>query len=203
VKQRLLDLFCGAGGAAVGYYRAGFDVVGVDNRPQPHYPFEFHQADALEYLKEHGCKFDVIHASPPCQCYAQLTKHEYPDLIPAVRAALMDNIKPYVIENIPTSPLEDALMLCGTMFGLRVFRHRLFESFPKIYFAPAMCNHWGKSDSLQRRKGQPFITVCGNFVPLSKGRVAMGIEWMSRAELTQAIPPAYTEFIGRQIIANM
>jgi len=118
----------------MGYARAGFEVVGVDINPQPRYPFEFHQADALDYLREHGHRFDAVHASPPCQAYSETRKiqsNEHPELIPPTRAALQRVGLPWVIENVPGSPLIDPVELCGAMFGLRVYRHRLFEaSFP-------------------------------------------------------------------------
>ena len=141
MRPRLLDLFCGAGGAGMGYSRAGFEVVGVDIAPQKHYPFEFHQADALEYLAQHGAEFDAIHASPPCQRYsaithAKRTENNYPDLIPSTREALIKCDRPYVIENVPRAPLINPLILCGTMFDLHVIRHRLFEMSNSIYFSP-------------------------------------------------------------------
>lgn len=214
---RLLDLFCGAGGAGMGYYRAGFEVVGIDIAPQPHYPFEFHQADALEYLSEHGQEFDVIHASPPCQAYSvtrSLHNNEYPKLIEQTRKALIKTGKRYVIENVPGAPLQNTLMLCGTMFGLRVIRHRLFECNPQIAFAPATCKHDGLcTGNILRRHGVTrtpslldgfkFVTVAGNNYIAQEGREAMEIDWMSKRELSQAIPPVYTEFIGKQIIAML
>src|SRR5262245_2690441 len=130
-KLRLLDLFCGAGGAAVGYHRAGFEVVGVDIKPQKHYPFEFHQADAMTYPLN---GWDVIHASPPCQAYSmaaqqwRLTGVEYPDLISAIRNRLRRNNLPYVIENVRGAPLLNPVMLNGALFGMNVNRKRYFES---------------------------------------------------------------------------
>jgi DNA (cytosine-5)-methyltransferase 1 len=144
--MRLLDLFCGAGGAGMGYHRAGFEVVGVDIKPQPRYPFEFHRADALEYLNQHWREFDIIHASPPCQFYSRATKmngtkHNHPDLLQPTIDALDATGKPYIVENVPGAPMKNYLMLCGTMFGLRVFRHRLFVTSPQIMFSPFSCNH--------------------------------------------------------------
>lgn len=131
--MKLLDLFCGAGGAAMGYYRSGFaDITGIDNRPQKHYPFRFILADALEYLAEHGREYDVIHASPPCQGYSACkTMHTsrcktYPMLIPDLRARLSPN-KIWIIENVYGSPLINSVMLCGLSFNLKLFRHRYFE----------------------------------------------------------------------------
>ena len=210
-RPRLLDLFCGAGGAAMGYYRAGFDVVGVDIKPQPRYPFEFHQGDALEYCAAHGHEFDVIHASPPCQAYS-VTKsihgNDHPDLVAVTRAALQATGKPWVIENVVGAPLFSPLMLCGSMFsGLRVYRHRLFECNPQITFAPACCSHQFKMPASKGQyhelNGTNFITCVGHNFKASDGRIAMGIDWMTRAELSQAIPPAYTEYIGRQLLQHI
>jgi DNA (cytosine-5)-methyltransferase 1 len=213
---KLLDLFCGAGGAGMGYHLAGFQVVGVDISPMPRYPFEFHQADALEFLALHGSEFDVIHASPPCQRYSAIThakKAEYmhPDLIPITREMLQKTGKPYVIENVPRAPLVNPLVLCGTMFGLHVIRHRLFECNPAIYFRhPCQCKNvhtqiGGKHGFLggtYQDKMQGFITVIGATYSLEVGQWAMGIDWMSRKELSQAIPPAYTKYIGGLLLAN-
>ena len=128
----------------MGYYRAGFDeVVGVDIKKMPDYPFEFHKGDALEFLAEHGTEFDAIHASPPCQHYATLNTgnnanhHDHPDLVSATREGLLATGRPYVIENVPTAPLIDPIVLCGEMFSLAVIRHRKFELFPSHRTAPA------------------------------------------------------------------
>lgn len=213
---RLLDLFCGAGGAAMGYHRAGFtDIVGVDNRPMPRYPFTFVQADALEYVAEHGHEFDAIHASPPCQAYSVatrahpgLSKH-YPDLVAPTRAVLKTTERLYVIENVPGAPMNNALILCGTMFGLRVKRHRLFECEPPIYLAAAACScknaHTKVGYHIQPSfaRGARLLTVAGDNYCADDGRVAMDINWMIRKELSQAIPPAYTEFIGAALMRHL
>lgn len=199
-KMKLLDLFCGAGGAAMGYLRAGFEVIGVDIKPQPHFPFEFHQADALEYPLD---GFDVIHASPPCQIYSAMqhirkNKDKHLDLIDPVRQRLLATSKPYVIENVVGAPLRVDLMLCGTMFGLRIIRHRIFESnIPMPLLIPG-CNHSNVYDPWHgKRNADEF-------------RSAMGIDWMPDAgggkrtgTVAQAIPPAYTEFIGRQLYERL
>jgi DNA (cytosine-5)-methyltransferase 1 len=202
--KRLLDLFCGAGGAGMGYYRAGFEVVGVDIKPQKHYPFEFHQADALEYLAEHGSEFDVIHASPPCQRYSQITPNKYrnnwPDLIEKTRLAIAGFQKLYIIENVSGARklLIDPIQLCGSMFGLQVERHRYFEIVPRPEILLSPCNHSGH---------KVYLNGCGH---IRKGQKkpksvklaseAMGIYWMTFDELREAIPPAYTEWIGKRIL---
>ncbi len=219
--MKLLDLYSGAGGCSVGYYRAGFtDIVGVDFRHQPRYPFKFVCADALEYVAEHGHKFDLIHASPPCQVHsvtASLSNGKHLDLVPQTRAALIATGKPYIIENVPGAPLINPLMLCGTMFGLNVIRHRLFECNPVVWFPPTNCKHDGRatgngggSTSSPTRRGRvrswshaggaKFITITGNDYLADEGRAAMAIDWMVKKELSQAIPPAFTEWLGRAMM---
>lgn len=213
--MKLLDLFCGQGGCSVGYHRAGFEVVGVDINRQPRYPFEFHQADAFEYLAAHWQEYDVIHASPPCQRYS-VTRNvtgrgdAHPDLVGRTRETLRTTGKPYVIENVEGAPLENALMLCGSMFGLGVLRHRLFECCPVLVFPPATCDHiggvlpmWWRSRQAALARGETFryVTVAGKSFLMDEGKRAMGIDWMTRDGLAQAIPPAYTEYIGRQLLA--
>lgn len=220
-RPRLLDLFCGAGGAAMGYHRAGFDVVGVDIKPQRRYPFEFHQADALTYPLD---GFDVIHASPPCQGYSimrnlpWLRDREYPLLIEPVRERLAATGRPYVIENVMGAKLA-ANWLCGAMFGLPFYRHRLFET-NWFWLAPAHPRHEGviqrgrllgararthivRANGFTAGFDQPHTRVLAGH-PSRAGvhRVgdAMGIEWMTGAELSQAIPPAYTEYLGRFLL---
>lgn len=201
---RLLDLFCKAGGAAMGYHRAGFNVVGVDIEPQKNYPFEFVQADAIEYLMKDGKRFDAIHASPPCQAYsnaAKIMKQEHPELIEATRQAMP--AKPWVIENVPDSPLIDPIVLCGHSFGLGTYRHRLFES--SVRLATPKHRKHDKRTTKMGRPPQPgeMMHVVGNFSGVEAARVAMGIDWMTRDELREAIPPAYTECIGLQLRAAL
>lgn len=211
-RPSLLDLFCGAGGAGEGYSRAGFAVTGVDIKKQPNYPFAFFQGDALEYLTLHGREFDVIHASPPCQGYSNLKAmhpgKEYPLMIEPVRELLVKWGKPYVIENVEGAPLQKhsdlfgnhGVVLCGSMFGLGVARgflrrHRIFEtSFP---VPQPQCRHRG-----------PAVGVYGHGGHTGKHRMlyreeaaqAMQIEWMNRDEMCQAIPPAYTEWLGKLML---
>lgn len=209
-RPLLLDLFCGAGGAAMGYHRAGFDVVGVDIKPQKHYPFEFFDADAMEVLEHQAVAyyvfedFDAIHASPPCQGYSRAMKHlsslKYPLLIENIRAQLKEFN--YVIENVQGAPLIRPLMLCGAMFGLDTYRHRLFETSFSVPFLFHR-QHGLKSSRAGHWKPGTLISVAGNCAPFSYAKKAMEIDWMTRDELAEAIPPAYTEFIGKQLIEHI
>jgi len=197
----LLDLFCGAGGAAMGYHRAGFEVVGVDIKPQPHYPFEFHQADAMTFPLG---GYDVIHASPPCQAYTWAARRwdvERADLVEPTRERLVATGLPYVIENVPGAPLREPALLCGRMFGLSLIRHRLFETNWQLWPLPGHPRHIGLI-----RAGLA-VTVAGHGGDNAKGnggrsakQSAMGIDWMTDVELNEAIPPAYTEWIGAQLL---
>jgi DNA (cytosine-5)-methyltransferase 1 len=206
MKPRALDLFCGAGGASMGLHRAGFDVVGVDIYPQPRYPFRFIQMDALKVDLD---GFDLIWASPPCQMYS-ITKTVHRDkqrshkkLIPVVRAILKNSGKPYIIENVMGAPLIDPIMLCGTQFNLKVYRHRLFETNWQLK-APPHGKHTQGSTGAHRGYSAygPMICVAGHNFKREQGAVAMGIDWMtSREQLSQAIPPAYAEYIGRAVRA--
>lgn len=193
----------------MGYHRAGFDVVGVDIKPQPHYPFAFIQADALEYIAAHGAEYDAIHASPPCQGYSKSaqqwrgTGKQYPDLIAETRRLLVATGKPWAIENIEGAPLINPTLLCGLMFGLDVTRHRLFEAslpLPLVMHPP----HHKRPVRMGRPvKDGDLIQVVGHFSNVPYARRAMGIDWMNQGELAQAIPPAYTAFIGAQLIAYL
>lgn len=215
-RPRLLDLFCGAGGAAMGYYRAGFDVVGVDINPQPHYPFEFHRGDAMTWPLD---GFDAIHASPPCQGYSPhvssassrwvptLGKDE-PRLIEAVRDRI--NLYPYVIENVYGA--RDEMLwpscLCGTAFGLAIHRHRLFE----VNAQPSPSSGCNRSQSARAwadERGWDYrdMTVTGKgrrAGTADRWRELLGMDWpTTQHELAEAIPPAYTEWVGAQILASM
>lgn len=233
MSPRLLDLFCGAGGCSAGYERAGFEVVGVDIEPQPRYPFEFIQMDALDALGcllerglnapvgLGGCRhyllgdFDAAHASPPCPAYANISKQQgtadrHPRLIEPVRDLLERSGLPYVIENVPGAPLKNSIRLCGSSFGLRVRRHRLFEcSFPIM--APPCVHGWQRSNTNRLRSG--YELPVDSVVPVYGGgqagfdiatcREAMGIDWMTTDELNNAIPPPYTEHIGGYLMAAL
>lgn len=189
----------------MGYHRAGFEVVGVDINPQPRFPFEFHEADALAYLMAYGHEFDAIHASPPCQAFTNAQKimgNDHPDYLDVVRAFLPEGV-PYVIENVPGAPLRDPMLLCGAMFNLRTYRHRLFESNVPL-IAPPHPEHVAKNAKMGRMpKPGEFMHVVGNFSGVEIAREAMGIDWMSRDGLRESIPPAYTEWIGSQLMAAL
>ncbi len=208
--MKLLDLYCKAGGASKGYQLAGFEVVGVDIKKQKRYPFKFIQADCLELMKdiEFLKSFDVIAASPPCQTHS-ITQHlrnaqgkstDKIDLIPQTREALIASGRPYVIENVPGSPLVNPIQMCGSSFGLKVRRHRLFES--NLQLKGSVCNH--------KEQGKP-VGIYGSMrdeIPngghtaksIEQAREAMGIDWMIWGELVEAIPPIYTKEIGTQIL---
>jgi DNA (cytosine-5)-methyltransferase 1 len=212
-KPRLLDLFCCAGGASFGYSKAGFEVVGVDIDDQPRYPFTFKKHDALTLEPEFIAKFDAIHASPPCQSYSDLAKrngnaHEWPRLVEPVREMLIESGIPYIIENVEGAPLRSPVILCGTMFpDLRVIRHRLFETNFPVLVPPhgrhPICHtfdkrksQYGKTDEMR-----DFVSVNGGGnCSVAAARDAMHIEWMTKNELNEAIPPAYTQLIGEQLL---
>lgn len=211
-RPRLLDLFCKAGGAGMGYHLAGFEVVGVDIEPQPHYPFTFIQADALTFPLE---GYDVYHGSPVCKGYS-VTRHlqgkDHPLQIAALRQRLQATGKPWVIENVVMTgeyrhEMPGAMVLCGTMFALKVYRHRYFES-SHLLLAPAHPHH-------PRALMEGYVCIYGDVIrgrqtghignqypryATAMGQAAMGIDWMTRAELAQAIPPAYTAHVGRQLL---
>lgn len=195
----------------MGYHRAGFDVFGVDIKPQPRYPFERIQSDALEYVAAHGHEFDAIHASPPCQHYSACkTMHtcqnkEYPDLIAPTRDLLKKSGKPYVIENVKGSPLIGPVKLTGIMFNLKLHRERWFES-SEFFLSPELPGYCGQ---VVGKNG--FVCMAGHG-DSGRGRIpadhrtvaawksASGIDWMTQKEMAQAIPPAYTEYIGKELM---
>lgn len=215
----IIDLCCGAGGASAGYDRAGFKIIGVDLHPQPRYPYEFVQQDVIEFLdiwwRQRGAPWwrDVVavHASPPCQRWSDATgvsgvREDWPDLISPIRDRLREMDLPYVIENVPRAPLRDPVTLCGTMFPseLAVIRHRAFETnwplpqpthpdrHPLVYTRDRRKAHYGKLD-----EATSFVQVTGGGnCSVRRAREAMGIAWMTKAELNEAIPPAYTAYVG-------
>jgi DNA (cytosine-5)-methyltransferase 1 len=227
VRPRLLDLFCGAGGCAKGYHAAGFDVVGVDISSQPAYPFEFQLDDALNVLdgllngdrwSQHPLSdFDAIHASPPCQAYTQLAavnaklgrKQKHAKLIAPTRELLKQTGLPYVIENVVGAELVDPVRVCGTSFGLPLRRHRLFES--NVDLVGTTCAHhlftkpkyWTGWRPNGEHRLSTVVQVYGNAGGKHEWPAAMGIDWMTNDEMSEAVPPAYTEWIGRYLMAAL
>lgn len=227
--MRILDLYCGAGGAGMGYSRAGFEVVGVDINDQPNYPFSFIRDDAIEFLKaminEGVCwdgeqwlsldDFDAIHASPPCQSSSALTKgtnygkFEYPDYIEDTRDLLLQTGKPWIIENVQGSTLRRDMTLCGEMFGLAVIRHRYFELGNWTSSAPTHIKHRGRVAGMRHGVWYtgPYFAVYGDGG--GKGTVkqwqdAMEMPWTNvRKEIAEAIPPKFSEYIGQQLMVHL
>jgi DNA (cytosine-5)-methyltransferase 1 len=224
VRPRLLDLFCGAGGCSVGYDRAGFEVTGVDIRPQPHYPFpeRFVQADALEYVAAHGHEYDAIHASPPCQAFTQMSARwrgkggptdDHQDLLTPTRALMHRFRQPWIIENVQgaRNHMQATVVLHGGMFGLGVHRPRLFESnvllwAPKaprtvlpigVYGARPDGRTTYRYRNNGNMKGKSLIRAAKS---IEEAREVMGIPWMDWHEIKEAVPPAYTEWLGRQLL---
>jgi Site-specific DNA methylase len=221
-RPKLLDLYSGAGGAARGYQRAGFHVTGIDIKPQPRYVGDvFIQGDALEYLAMHGHEYAAVHCSPPCQAFTSLkvmhNAGEHHDLLTPTREILQGLDAPWVIENVVGSPIQHGILLCGSMFGLGVEvydgwrqlrRHRWFESSVQM-LAPS-CQHNGATigiygDHARDRRRKPGVRERGIDFPttdgLRLGREAMGIDWMNWKELSQSIPPAFSEYIGVRLMA--
>lgn len=218
----LLDLFCGAGGASAGYAEAGFEVVGVDLSPQPHYPYEFIESDwqdplwVLPGLWEREGRPYAIHASPPCQLYSTMTKRHgaervatHPDLVDPVREHLLEIGAPFVLENVEGAPLVGAVMLCGTMFGLgaevrgqwqHLRRHRLWEPHGFTLWPPGPCAHVGRSIGVYGNAGGTSKRDGIAFASQAERRQAMGIPWMTGPELSEAIPPAYTKHVGAAML---
>ncbi|MFC7607233.1 DNA cytosine methyltransferase [Streptosporangium amethystogenes subsp. fukuiense] len=213
-EPMIIDAFCGAGGAAMGYHRAGWRVVGVDLAPQPDYPFDFHQGDAVAFIRENGYRFDAIHASPPCQRHCALTAgtnqdraDRYPDLIAPTRDAIEQTGRPYVMEQPQgRAPIRRDITLCGEMYKIGVLRHRHFELGGWATTRPVHRPHRGRVRGW--RHGQyhdgPYLAVYGEGG--GKGSVAewqeaMGIDWTAdRKAIAEAIPPAYTQWIGERFI---
>lgn len=208
-RMRLLDLFCGAGGCSVGYARVGFDVTGVDIVQRRGYPFEFHQADALEFLAQHGHEFDAIHASPPCQAYSTSTTalrnegKEYPDLLGPTRDALIANGKPWVIENVPGSPMRADYKLCGCYFDLpNLRRERWFETSWNGFALMPPHHHTDIAIPVTGHGAPSSVRKALGYTPSTlQLQACMGIDWMNRDDMSLAIPPAYTEFMGGQLLA--
>ncbi|MGW4395532.1 DNA methylase [Amycolatopsis nivea] len=219
-RPRLLDAFCCGGGASLGYHQAGFDVTGVDLAPQPSYPFTFHQGDAIAFIRAHGHEFDLIALSPPCQHYSPLNAynhHDYPDLIAPARDAVLATGRPYVIENVEAArpELRDPILLCGPMFGLNLYRHRLFESNLPIT-APEHAPH----GPLCVRNGylptpeRPYMSIHGGRHSRAWQHRAcheMGLPHLAETgdikrgirEISEAIPPAYTRHLGAQLLDHL
>lgn len=210
----ILDAYCGAGGASVGYWLAGFNVVGIDIENFKRYPFPLLVADALDELRHLrnegavlGHRVVAVHASPPCQAFTEAWKirqREHPDLIGPTRELLNEIGLPYIIENVEGAPLLDPVLLCGAMFpGLRTYRHRLFETnFP--LWRPDHPDHKAKTTKMGRPPNtDEFMHVVGHFAGVPQARDAMGISWMSRNELKEAIPPRYTEYVGAQLLSHL
>lgn len=212
-KPKLLDLFCCQGGAGMGYHQAGFEVVGVDIDPQPKYPFKIHQTDALEYFRNHANEFQAWHASPPCQAHTnaqKIQKNYHRDFLPEVRHMFHEANRyrthhqipevPWVIENVPGAPLVEPYELCGAMFDLGTYRHRQFET-NFILTVPAHPEHVKRTTKMGRKPVDgEMMHIVGNFSGVEKAKEAMGIDWMTRDGLRESIPPAYTKFIGEQIL---
>lgn len=206
--KKILDLFCGAGGAAMGLHRVWpeAEITGVDINPQPRYPFRFVQTDVFA-LTWNWSMFDFIWASPPCQHYTQMLNHgltsrsNHPDYVARTRQRLQKSGRPYIIENVPHAPLLNPIILCGEMFGLRVTRHRLFESNLNLT-QPAHQPHRGTHIRKQNDGGY-YYRVYGHETGKASWGAAMGIDWMRSPELAQAVPPAYSEWIARQVMERL
>lgn len=218
----VLDTFCCAGGMGMGYYLAGFEVVGVDLRPQPNYPFPFIQGDAIEYIRKHGHEYDLVHGSPPCQAYTPLNAYNhktYPDLIAPTRDAMIYAGQPYAIENVEAAwpELRDPVMLCGSIFKLKMYRHRLFETSFKVRDRM----HWRHVHTCTRNgylptRSAPFMTITGgrhSRAWQNAAADAMEMPWIKVAaggdiklgirEVCEAIPPKYAKYIGEEFLRTI
>lgn len=207
--MKLLDLYCCQHVGGYGFELAGFTVTGIDLYPQPKYPGDFIQADAIDYVLKHGHLYDYIHASPPCQEHStasmqfRIQGKKYPDLISATRAALILTGKPYDIENVPGAPLIDPILLCGSMFNYPSYRHRLFESNWGLK-SPEHPKHINKSAKMGRAiKNNEFIQHVGHFSGVQYVRDLTGAQWADQYGLAQSIPPCYTKYIGEQFMATL
>lgn len=213
MRPLLIDLCAKQGGSSFGYWLAGFDVTAVDRDPQPHFPtrpgLRFIQADAIDYLAKHGHEYHVRAGSPPCQAHTlaqRIQNNDHPDLIDPMRALMITAGGPYIIENVPGAPLIDPIEVCGAAFPrLRVYRHRLFEFGGGIHLAaPDHPLHLWPTTKMGRppRNGE-FLHVVGNFSGAALVREAWQVPWMTRDGMREAIPPAYTEFLGRQALQQL
>lgn len=210
MNPRLLVCFCCQGGEAKGYSDAGFDITGVDLEPQPRFPFKFHQADAIKFVREHGHEFDAIVGGPPCQGYTKawrLRRNDHPRLIATFRMTLILTGKPYVIENVEAAQPElfDPQLLCGTMFGLHTDRHRLFET---NWPLTAPEHTGGKHIGQHTKMGRPWqpgtlYQAVGNFSGVELVRRDMNVPWMNRDGIRECIPPVYAEYIGQQLLEHL
>jgi DNA (cytosine-5)-methyltransferase 1 len=210
--MKLLDLFCGAGGASVGYHRAGFEVTGIDLKHGKRYPYQYIRGDVMDYIHDVDFmrSFDVIHASPPCQTFSS-TKHlrnaqgrttDKQDLIEPVRSALIAASVPYVIENVMGAPLINPVTLCGSAFGLKVRRHRLFESSEQLTGTTCSHNEQGRPIGIYGSMRDEIPNGGRTAKTMQEANKAMGIEWMIWGELVESIPPVYTQYIGEQLCAT-
>jgi DNA (cytosine-5)-methyltransferase 1 len=211
----LLDLFCCEGGAGTGYARVGFNVTGVDIEAKPRNRHPLIVADAVEYCREHGQEYDAIHASPPCQSYSKALRHmatPQPMLIDAIREAMDATGKPWIIENVVGAPLANdsdlfgrhGVELCGTMFGLRIYRHRIFEANFQLPLPPQPCDHSRHAMNPHSAEGRERIYAeYGRQDPEKLWASEMGVEWMTRHGAREAVPPCFTEWIGRYLLAQV
>ena len=204
-RPRLLDLFCGAGGAAMGYHRAGFDVWGIDINPQPNYPFWFTRGDALDFTDfvDPG-GFDAIHASPPCQAHTGVPNRrvDHYDVLDETRELLKQTGLPWVLENVPGAPMPDAFLLCGATFGLPVVRHRLFETSFPVGLVPSLCPQRSWDRAVEHPGCYPYAH--GSWRPAWREHVLPVVwPWMTLEEAGQAIPPQYTEWIGARLLESL
>jgi len=192
----------------MGYHQAGFDVTCVDIVAQPRCPFPFVQADALDYIGNEGHRFDVIDGGPVCKAYsktARIWSAGHPEQIPATRIAMQATGKPYVIENVEDARPEliDPIMLCGPLFGLRTYRHRLFESSLPLIPPLHLEHRWATTKMGRPVKAGEFYHAVGNFSGVEMVRQDMGVYWMNRDGINQCVPPAYTRYLGRQILTQL